>query len=95
MQTQDPHYFVYIYGSQPGDDVEIGIVDNLRQNKPMPVATKTENSQSKLVYYEHYKVQDEALNREKQIKGGTLDSTFRLIESMNPNWLDLSDTLEY
>ncbi|RIJ41743.1 GIY-YIG nuclease family protein [Pontibacter oryzae] len=94
MQAKDPHYFVYIYGNQHGDDVEIGIADNLRQNRPFNTTTQTHGEQPKLVYYEHYKAQEEALNRERQIKGGSMDSTFSLIESMNPNWLDLSDTLD-
>lgn len=96
MQKKHPHYFVYIFGEDPGTDVQIGIADNLQQH----VAHLREQDSSeqqpyliKLVYYEHYDEEAVALNRERQIKSGDRDSTASLIASMNPNWLDLSDTL--
>ncbi|ARS35059.1 hypothetical protein [Pontibacter actiniarum] len=95
MQVHEPHYFVYIFGDQPREDVEIGIAGNLQHlahTKEAPAPHKA--PPAKLVYYEHYKVEDEALNRERQLRDGTRDATYQLIESMNPNWLDLSDTLE-
>ncbi|GAB3202076.1 putative endonuclease [Pontibacter aydingkolensis] len=97
MHKKHPHYFVYIFGEQPGSDVQIGIADNLQQH----VAQKRQHenvlqnmgNMHKLVYYEHYDVEEVALNRERQIKSGDQNSTYNLIASMNPNWLDLSDTL--
>lgn len=97
MKEKHPHYFVYIFGEQPGSDVQIGIADNLEQHvaqirKQDEVAHHKPDTH-KLVYYEHYDVEEIALNRERQIKSGDLNSTNSLIASMNPNWLDLSDTL--
>ncbi|MBC5991679.1 GIY-YIG nuclease family protein [Pontibacter cellulosilyticus] len=95
MQKKHPHFFVYIFGEEPGADVQIGIADNLLQR----VAQLREQDHSiqplshKLVYYEHYDEEAVALNRERQIKSGDRNSTNSLIASMNPNWLDLSDTL--
>lgn len=97
MQAREPHYFVYIFGNQPRQDVEIGIVGDLQllsHAKAVPVSKKGVAQHAKLVYYEHYQAEEEALTRERQIKGGTIDSTYQLIESMNPNWLDLSDLFE-
>lgn len=34
-----------------------------------------------------------AIDREKQIKAGSRQKKLALIEAMNPNWLDLYDTL--
>ncbi|WP_276495828.1 excinuclease ABC subunit C [Pontibacter litorisediminis] len=93
MQVQHPHYFVYIFGDQPRQNVEIGVAGDLYRLTHTKSAPSQENPY-RLVYYEHYKVEDEALNREQQLKGGSHDSTIHLIESMNPNWLDLSDMLD-
>jgi len=43
----------------------------------------------KLVYIEQYTKVWEALQREKQIKGGSRADKIRLIESQNPEWKDL------
>lgn len=96
MHTKHPHYFVYIFGEEPGTDVQIGIVDDLQQRvaqvRQQENAT-VEQPAPKLVYYEHYDEEAVALHRERQIKSGDRTSTLNLIASMNPNWLDLSDTL--
>jgi putative endonuclease len=36
---------------------------------------------------------DEAIAREKQIKGGSRARKIALIETMNPDWKDLCETL--
>jgi putative endonuclease len=47
----------------------------------------------KLVYYEIFETMDLAIKREKQIKSGSRKKKVGLIESMNPDWKDLSDIL--
>lgn len=88
MQTNENHYYVYICGAESGNNLHIGTAGNLQQhlqqNEPHP---------RKLVYYEHYNKEAMALAREKQIKENSQNDNQRLIESMNPNWLDLSDLL--
>ena len=42
-----------------------------------------------LVYYECIDCMKSAIMREKQIKGGSRKSKLKLIESMNPDWVDL------
>ncbi|RDV14749.1 excinuclease ABC subunit C [Pontibacter diazotrophicus] len=97
MQAPQPHYFVYILGDQ-SRSLRVGIAGDLQHHikqvnqgdaKDAAVAEK----QPKLVYYEHYEREEIAINREQEIKNGGDDFTLRLVESMNPNWLDLSDTL--
>ena len=44
---------------------------------------------SRLVFYERYERVDEAIVREKQIKGGSRARKIALIEAMNPDWRDL------
>ncbi|WP_242918850.1 excinuclease ABC subunit C [Pontibacter liquoris] len=94
MQPQQAHYFVYIFGGNPRSELRIGIADDLQQMQNAPQQQAQASPENcKLVYYEHYDVEEIALNRERQIKNGGIDSTYMLIESMNPNWLDLSDML--
>ncbi len=44
----------------------------------------------KLVYYEEFQDILDAIEREKQIKGGSRKKKIELIESVNPGWKDLS-----
>ncbi len=46
-----------------------------------------------LVYFEHFDRVEKAIAREKQIKAGSRKAKIRLIESINPRWLDLYDKL--
>jgi putative endonuclease len=45
---------------------------------------------TQLVYYESYSDVMEAIAREKQIKGWLRVKKIALVESINPNWEDLS-----
>jgi putative endonuclease len=47
----------------------------------------------RLVFYERYERMDEAIAREKQIKGGSRARKIALIEAMNPDWRDLYESL--
>jgi predicted GIY-YIG superfamily endonuclease len=47
----------------------------------------------KLVWYEPHNRMDEAIAREKQIKGGSRARKLALIEAMNPTWTDLYESL--
>lgn len=44
---------------------------------------------TKLVYFEEYATMEEAIAREKQIKGGSRQKKIDLINSKNPEWKDL------
>ena len=46
---------------------------------------------SKLVYYETYSDVNDAIYREKQIKGKSRAYKISLIEKENPQWYDLSE----
>ena len=47
----------------------------------------------KLVFYEIYNDINEAITREKQIKGGSRARKIKLIEEMNNKWNDLYDQI--
>jgi putative endonuclease len=48
---------------------------------------------NRLVFYERYERMDEAIARERQIKGGSRTKKIALIEAMNPGWKDLYESL--
>ncbi len=48
---------------------------------------------NKLVYYEIYEEIEEAILREKQIKGGSRKKKNDLVVGFNPDWEDLSDRI--
>ena len=45
----------------------------------------------KLVYFEEFTDINEAISREKQLKSGNRQRKENLIDSINPEWNDLSD----
>jgi putative endonuclease len=47
-----------------------------------------------LVYYEQFDTVGEAIKREKQIKGGSRQRKTDLINRTNPEWKDLSESLD-
>ena len=48
----------------------------------------------KLVYYEGFHRIEEAISREKQIKGGSRKNKEQLINKMNPKWKDLFEEVK-
>jgi len=46
-----------------------------------------------LVWYEAHDTMIDAITREKQIKAGSRAKKLSLIEDLNPQWLDLFETL--
>ena len=59
------------------------------QSRKDPKSFTARYNLTKLVYYEVYASIGEAIQREKQIKGGSRKKKETLIERMNPNWDDL------
>ena len=87
-------YFVYILAS-PSQTLYVGVTNDLRrrtsQHKDgLTTGFTTRYHVSKLVYYEEFDDVRDAIAREKQIKGMRRDRKMRLVESMNPLWIDLS-----
>ena len=48
---------------------------------------------NKLVYYEHFNDIEQAILREKEIKKWRREKKNQLVESVNPQWNDLLETL--
>ena len=90
--------YVYIMFNCRNGTLYTGVTNNLvrrvweHKNKMVDGFTK-KYSIDKLGYYEIYTDIADAIQREKQIKGGSRKAKLNLIETMNPNWNDLYDEL--
>ena len=88
-------YYVYIMTNQ-SRTLYTGVTSDLmrrvyeHKNKLVPGFTSKYNI-TRLVYYESTSSIHSALAREKQIKGWLRAKKIALIESMNPEWKDLSE----
>jgi len=88
-------YYVYILANWNNKVIYTGITNNLERrvyehkNKLIEGFTKQYNV-DKLVYFDSTLDVKSAIEREKQIKGWTREKKNELIETINPNWEDLS-----
>ena len=87
-------YYVYIMTNHSGT-LYTDVTDNLQQRieehkHDLVPGFARKYKVTKLVYYEEGKDVDAALAREKQIKGWPRAKKIALIESLNPEWKDLS-----
>ncbi|KAB5488801.1 MULTISPECIES: GIY-YIG nuclease family protein [Flagellimonas] len=74
----------------------IGVTDNLEERvkehklKVYPRSFTAKYNCDKLVYFEEFIAGGEAVKRERQMKKWKRDWKVNLIESFNPNWVDIS-----
>ncbi len=90
-------YFVYILSNWNDSVLYIGVTSNLprrlyeHRNGLVDSFTKQYNVH-KLVYYENTTDVYSAISREKQLKKWNRNKKNMLIEKMNPEWKDLSES---
>ncbi|MBK8945872.1 MAG: GIY-YIG nuclease family protein [Ignavibacteriae bacterium] len=90
------HFYVYILTNKNKTVLYTGITNNLQRrlfehkNNFVDGFTKKYNIHY-LIYFEIFKDSLNAIKREKQIKAGSRKKKIELIESINPNWEDLSE----
>ena len=89
-------YYVYIMTNDTDTVTYTGVTNDLyrrvyeHKNKLVEGFTKRYNI-NKLVYFEMCEDIESVIMREKQIKGWTRKAKVALINTMNPEWIDLSD----
>ena len=89
-------YYVYIITNTANRVLYIGVTNDLQRrlyehkNGLADGFTKKYHVH-KLVYCEDYSDINEAISREKQLKGWVRAKKIKLIESKNPNWLDMAE----
>ena len=86
--------YIYILTNKRNTVLYTGFASNLVgrvwQHKQKTVKGFTNKyNVDKLVYYEVFEDMNAALEREKQIKGGSRQKKLDLINKINPNWEDL------
>ena len=90
-------YFVYIMTNKTNSTLYVGVTNDLRRrlaehkNGQLGGFTKQYHVH-KLVYFEEYSEVNDAIAREKQLKGWVRAKKNWLVESQNPNWNDLSES---
>ena len=92
-------YYVYMLANVTGTVVYTGVTNDVvrrvyeHKHNLDPNSFTAKYSVHKLVYYENTSSRYEAISREKQIKSWNRKRKNELVESMNPKWEDLYDSL--
>ena len=89
---------VYILANRRQGTLYTGVTSNLAERifqhrEGLTPGFSSRYGCNRLVFYERYERMDEAIAREKQIKGGSRARKIALIEAMNPDWKDLYEIL--
>jgi len=91
-------YYIYIMTNKNNDVIYTGVTNNLKRRvyehkqKLIGGFTKKYNV-TKLVYYEVFEDIENAILREKQLKGGSRKKKIDLVNMMNNEWRDLYEAL--
>ena len=89
-------YYVYMITNKTNSVLYTGITNNLERrlyehkHKLVKGFTSKYNV-NKLVYFDHTEDVISAISREKEIKGWKREKKNKLVESINPEWKDLSE----
>ncbi|MEA3327371.1 MAG: GIY-YIG nuclease family protein [Chloroflexota bacterium] len=92
------NYCVYIITNKTNTVLYTGVTNNLRRRITEHKTGKggqftSKYKVTKLVFYECGSDINAAIDREKQIKGGSRQNKINLINEMNLGWKDLFDAL--
>ena len=89
---------IYIMTNRRNGTIYTGVTNNLparvyQHKQGLQAGFTKQDGCTQLVYYELHADMIAAIVHEKQIKAGSRKKKLALIESLNPRWLDLFDTL--
>jgi len=90
-------YYIYILANKKDGVLYTGVTNDLRRRgwenrtKAKSWSFTSKYKIKQLVYFENYNDPENAIIREKQIKGGSRQDKINLIEKDNPEWKDLSE----
>jgi len=88
---------VYIVTNKNRTTLYVGVTSNLaariqeHREKKYPHSFTARYNLDRLVFYENFTRIEEAIAREKQLKGGSRKKKEELINNLNPEWKDLGD----
>ena len=92
-------YYVYILSNRLNTVIYTGVIRDLvrrvyeHKHHLDPDSFTAKYDVTKLVYYESTSDVKAAIEREKQIKGWNRKRKNKLVESRNPSWAELYDTV--
>ncbi len=91
--------YIYILSNKTNSTLYIGVTSDLikriwQHKQKLTEGFTQKYNVDKLVYYEQYENIQEAILREKQLKGGSRKKKVELIEKVNPGWVDLYESIE-
>jgi putative endonuclease len=92
-------YYVYIMTNKYDKVLYIGVTNSLvrrvfeHKNKLKPKSFTARYNLTKLIYFEDYEDIEQAIAREKQLKGWLRQKKIDLIKSKNPEFKDLTDAI--
>ena len=95
---EDKHYYVYIMTNKGSTVLYTGVTNNLKRRvyehkEKLADGFTSRYKITKLVYYEVFEDIENAIVREKQIKGGSRQKKMELINTMNEGWRELYEEL--
>lgn len=88
---------MYIVTNKNRTTLYVGVTSNLaariqeHREKKYPHSFTARYNLDRLVFYENFTRIEEAIAREKQLKGGSRKKKEELINNLNPEWKDLGD----
>lgn len=91
---------VYIITNQYNKVLYTGVTAELRariwehKTKVYPKSFTAKYNCNKIVWFQTFQRIEEAIEKEKQIKGGSRNSKIRLIQAINPSWRDLWEDIQ-
>jgi len=94
----DKQSYIYILTNYNKTSLYIGVTNDLirriyEHKHKLVKGHTTKYYIDKLVYYEIFEDIEEAIKREKQLKGGSKQKKIDLINSLNPEWRDLYEDI--
>ncbi|SEV97854.1 GIY-YIG nuclease family protein [Kaistella antarctica] len=91
--------FIYMVTNKNNTTIYVGVTANLparileHKTKQYKNSFSAKYNLDKLVYWEAFQDIGNAIGREKQIKGGSRQKKLDLINSINPEWIDLYESI--
>ena len=98
-ECKEMQYYVYILTNKTGTTMYIGVTKDLvrrmyeHRQKLDPNSFTAKYDIHKLVYYEYTTDVRAAIEREKQLKGWNRARKNKLVETWNPSWQDLYESI--
>ncbi len=95
------HWHIYIMTNKLQGVLYVGITDNIDERikehklKVYPKSFTAKYNCDKLVYIEEFYDGNEAVKREKSLKKWKREWKIKLIEELNPSWMDISLNWNY